>query len=144
MCQDLLCCIADPHDAAWKHQSMSLTPVTTQNETFIAVVRKCKTPQNMKGVQARHRHAASLRTCTFVGQRSNVNAWHAISSHIGSKSRLIDTMGGMKYAMLLTLVLCTLHQTSPELSATRHVPPRWINNACTQNSQGSLRQEVIF
>ena len=32
--QDLLCWIADPHDAAWKHQSMSLTPVTTQRETF--------------------------------------------------------------------------------------------------------------
>ena len=50
VCQDLLCSIADPHDAVWKHQSMSLmslTPVTTQNETFIAVVRKCKMPQNM-------------------------------------------------------------------------------------------------
>ena len=66
-------------------------------------------------------------------------------------------------AMLLTLVLCTLHQTIPdhcafqchllgirflstvgqnpkhdtslhELSVTRHVFPRWINNACSQNS----------
>ena len=35
-------------------QSTSLTAVVTQNETFIAVVRKCKTPQNMHGVQARH------------------------------------------------------------------------------------------
>ena len=65
VCHDLLCSIADPHDAVWKHQSMSLTPVTTQNETSIAVVRKCKTPQNMNWVQDRHWHAASLRTCFF-------------------------------------------------------------------------------
>ena len=51
---------------AWKHQSMLLTPVTTQKETFIAVATKRKTPQNMKGLQAPHRHAASPRTCFFL------------------------------------------------------------------------------
>ena len=130
VCQDLLCCIADPHDAAWKHQSMSLTPVTTQNEAFIAVVRKCKTPQNMKGVQARHRHAASLRTCTFVGQRSNVNAWHAISSHIGSKSRLIDTMGGMKYAHVTYI-------------GSLHVAPNQSGTECNQACPSTLDQQCV-
>ena len=53
--------------------------------------------------------------------RSVSSVWHVIFSHIGSKSKLIDTMGGM--------VLCTLRQTSPEVSASRHVSPHWINKS---------------
>ena len=74
---------------AWKHQSMLLTPVTTQKETFIAVATKRKTPQNMKGLQAWHRHAASPRTCFFLVSAPMSMLGHAISSHIGSKSTRI-------------------------------------------------------
>ena len=34
VCQDLLWRIADPHDAAWKHQSMSLTRDDTKGNVY--------------------------------------------------------------------------------------------------------------
>ena len=53
---------AGPQDAVQRHQSMSLTVVTAQKEKFVAGKENGKLPQNMSWVQARHWHAASLRT----------------------------------------------------------------------------------
>ena len=102
VCQDLLWRIPDPHDAAWKHQSMSLTPATTQKETFIAVVTKRKTPPNMKGLQAPHRHAASPRTCF---------CWPAVQNEtfiaVVRKSKMPQNMKGVQAMHWHTALLRT-------------------------------------
>ena len=54
-------------------------------EKFTAVVTKCKARQKTKD----ERSSSYCRSAFFLDQRSNVSARHAISSHVGSKSKQI-------------------------------------------------------
>ena len=53
-------------------------------------IRKCKAAQNMNWFQARHWHTAQMCTDLFASAPMS-SAWHSISSHVGSKSKLIDS-----------------------------------------------------